>query len=572
MRRSPLPPRSLRFRVLTGLCFLGLAAVVSPSSQAPAADDGPAKERHGMVVAVSPAGADVGRDVLKQGGNAVDAAVATAFALAVTWPAAGNLGGGGFMLVYPGGKAEPVVIDYRETAPLAATKTMFTKKDDGFSPKSVGVPGTVARPGPGPRPLRQAAVEGRGDAGGQAGRGRLRHRRGAGVVAEFRRRVVEGLPRIAARVWQGRRRGRWKAGDRLVQPDLAKTLRRIAEDGADGFYKGETADLLAAEMKADGGLITKDDLASYQAKERAPIHGTYRGYDVYAPPPPSSGGICLVEMLNILENFDLRKQGRWSPETLHLMIEAMRRAYCDRARYLGDPDFVKIPDFLTSKEYAKKLAAGIDPDRATPSADLAKDIPLAPEGQDTTHFSVIDADGMAVSNTYTLEQLYGCRIVVKGAGFLLNNEMGDFNWFPGRTTTKGRIGTEPNQIAPGKRMLSSQCPTVVARDGKVVLVTGSPGSRTIINTVLCVVVNVIEFDMDARSAVDAPRLHHQWFPDEARFEGMAEHSDAVKRLKEMGHVVVAEKQGDAHTIWVDPKTGEYVGAEDRRVDGKAAGY
>ncbi len=570
MRRCRILLDSLSRRVLH---FLGPGAAVLALTGAPAtADDRPAKERHGMVVAVSPAGAEVGRDVLKQGGDAVDAAVATAFAEAVTWPAAGNLGGGGFMLVYPGGTAEPVVIDYRETAPLAATKTMFTKKDDGFSPKSVGVPGTVA-----------------GLALAHARFGKLPWK---DVVAPAVKLAEDGFvidealasslnsvvgsskdfPELRRVLGKDGGAGQWKAGDRLVQPDLAKTLRRIAENGADGFYGGETAELLATEMKADGGVVTKEDLESYKAKERAPIHGVYRGYDVYAPPPSSSGGVCLVEMLNILENYDLRKQGRWSPETLHLMIETMRRAYCDRARYLGDADFVKIPDFLTSKDYAKKLAAGIDPDKATPSADLAKDVPLAPEGEDTTHFSVIDADGMAVSNTYTLENLYGCRIMVKGAGFLLNNEMTDFNWFPGRTTAKGQIGTAPNQIAPGKRMLSSQCPTIVAHDGKVLLVTGSPGSRTIINTVLCVVVNVIDFDMDARSAVDAPRLHHQWFPDEAKFEGMAEYPDAVKRLKEMGHVVVTGKQGDAHTIGVDPKTGEYVGAEDRRVDGKAAGF
>ncbi len=568
--RILLPFRRLRVLAAGGL--LSLTAMVPFLSPAPAADDKPARERHGMVVAVSPPAAEVGRDVLKQGGNAVDAAVATAFALAVTWPAAGNLGGGGFMLVYPGGKAEPVVIDYRETAPLAATKTMFTKKDNSFSPKSVGVPGTVAglalahaRFGKLPwKDVVAPAVE-------LAADGFVIDE----ALASSLNAVVgssKDFPELRRVLGKDGGAGRWKAGDRLVQPDLAKTLRRIAENGADGFTKGETAELLAAEMKADGGIITTEDLASYKAKERAPIHGTYRGYDVYAPPPPSSGGICLVEMLNVLENYDLRKQDRWSAETLHLMIETMRRAYCDRARYLGDSDFVKVPDFLTSKEHAKKLAAGIDPDRATPSADLAKDVPLAPEGEDTTHFSVIDSDGMAVSNTYTLENLYGCRIMVKGAGFLLNNEMTDFNWFPGQTTTTGQIGTAPNLIAPGKRMLSSQCPTVVARDGKVVLVTGSPGSRTIINTVLCVVVNVIDFDMDARSAVDAPRLHHQWFPDEARFEGVEKYPDAVKRLKEMGHVVVPGKQGDAHTIWVDPKTGAYVGAEDRRIDGKAAGY
>jgi gamma-glutamyltranspeptidase/glutathione hydrolase len=364
----------------------------------------------------------------------------------------------------------------------------------------------------------------------------------------------------------------WHAGDRLVQTDLARTLRLIADQGPDAFYTGTIADQIAAEMKAGHGLITKEDLAAYQAHARAPVHGTYRGYDVYGPPPPSSGGICLVEMLNILENFDLRKQGRWSPETLHLMIEAMRRAYCDRARYLGDTDFVKIPSHLTAKEHARELAKGIDPDRATRSEELAKDFPLAREGDSTTHFSVIDKDGMAVANTYTLERSYGSRVVVKGAGFLLNNEMIDFNWRPGVTDRRGTIGTEPNQIAPGKRMLSSQTPTIVAKDGRAVLITGSPGSRTIINTVLCVVVNVIDFDMDIQAAVDAPRLHHQWFPDYARFEGITEHRDAIDRLRQMGHQVGGTRQGDAHSIWVDRKTGTYYGAADRRISGKAAGY
>jgi gamma-glutamyltranspeptidase/glutathione hydrolase len=277
-------------------------------------------------------------------------------------------------------------------------------------------------------------------------------------------------------------------------------------------------------------------------------------------------------MLNILENFDLHAQGRYSPETLHLMIEAMRRAYCDRARHLGDPAFVNIPPHLTTKEYARKLAQGIDRKKATRSADLAKDIPLAAEGDSTTHFSVIDRDGMAVANTYTLERSYGSRVVVKGAGFLLNNEMMDFNWRPGHTDREGAIGTAPNLIAPGKRMLSSQTPTVVAKDGKVVLVTGSPGSRTIINTVLCVVVNVLDFDMDVRAAVDAPRLHHQWFPDQVRMERSDEFSAALKRLRAMGHRIGRSVQGDAHSIRVDPKTRWYYGAADRRISGKAAGY
>jgi gamma-glutamyltranspeptidase/glutathione hydrolase len=535
------------------------------------ADDKPAVSRHGMVVAVSPQGADVGRDILQKGGNAVDAAVATAFAMAVTWPAAGNLGGGGFMLVFPGGKAEPVVIDYRETAPLAATRTMFTHKDDAYSHKAVGVPGTVrglalahAKFGKLPwkdvvTPAVRLAEDGFAI---------------TGPLARSLNTAVSGREFAELRRVLGKDGGKadWKEGDRLVQKDLGKTLRLIGTDGPDAFYKGPVADLLVAEMKRGGGLITREDLAAYQAKARKPIHGTYRGYDVYGPPPPSSGGICLVEMLNVLENFDLKKHDRWSPQTLHLMAETMRRTYCDRARYLGDQDFVKIPDFLTDKAYAKKLAAGIDPNKATRSEDLARDIPLTGEGDSTTHFSVLDADGMAVSNTYTLEHSYGSHIVVPGAGFLLNNEMTDFNWFPGETTRAGRIGTEPNQIAPGKRMLSSQTPTIIARDRKAVLITGSPGSRTIINTVLCVVVNVLDFEMSPRAAVDAPRLHHAWFPDQIRFEGAGEYAEAVAKLKAMGHSVGGTRQGDAHTIYVDPKTGAITGAEDRRIDGKAAGF
>jgi gamma-glutamyltranspeptidase/glutathione hydrolase len=529
-------------------------------------------QKHGIVVAVSPPGADTGRAILQKGGNAVDAAVATAFAMAVTYPAAGNIGGGGFMMVYPaGGKREPVLIDYRERAPLAAHKTMYTKKDSWYTAKAVGVPGTVrglalahARFGKLPwnelvMPAVRLAEEGFIIDASLAGSLNWI----VGSSAEF-----PELQRVLGKNGSAT----WEAGDRLVQTDLAKTLRRIAEKGPEGFYKGTTAELLAAEMKRDGGLITPEDLAAYAAKARQPIHGTYRGYDVYGPPPPSSGGTCLVEMLNILENFDLRKHERFSSETLHLLIETMRRAYCDRARYLGDADFVSVPAFLTSKEYARKLAHSIDLHKATRSEDLAKDIPLRGEGDSTTHFSIIDSDGMAVANTYTLERSYGSRIVVKGAGFLLNNEMMDFNWFPGETTRQGIIGTEPNQVAPGKRMLSSQTPTVVAKDGKVVLVTGSPGSRTIINTVLCILVNTIDYDMDIQTAVDAPRLHHPWFPDTACFEDAEEYSGVVKSLEAMGHSVRGTRQGDAHSIGLDRKTGRYVGAADHRINGKVSAY
>lgn len=557
--------RRLRMVLCTSLILL-LAGMLALSGVAVE------PQRHGIVVAVSPPGADVGRGILQKGGNAVDAAVATAFAMAVTHPSAGNIGGGGFMLVYPpSGKGEPVVIEYREKAPQAAHKSMYTKKDSRYSAKAVGVPGTVrglalahARFGKLPwKDLVMPAV-------GLAEDGFVID----APLANSLNWVVAGSPEFPElrRVFGKDGAATWEAGDRLVQKDLAKTLRRIAEQGPDGFYKGPVAELLAAEMKRDGGLITTEDLAAYEAKVRRPIHGTYRGYDVYSPPPPSSGGTCLIEMLNVLENFDLRKQGRFSPETLHLMIETMRRAYCDRARYLGDADFVKIPAFLTDKEYARKLAQSIDRTRATRSEDLAKDIPLTAEGDNTTHFSIIDGDGMAVANTYTLEHSYGSRIVVKGAGFVLNNEMMDFNWFPGETTRGGRIGTEANQVAPGKRMLSSQTPTIVSKNGKVVLITGSPGSRTIINTVLCMLVNVLDFDMDLQAAVDAPRLHHAWFPDSAGFEGTCEYPEAVRRLEAMGHSIHGRRQGDAHSIGLDRKTGKYIGAADHRINGKVSGF
>ncbi len=532
----------------------------------------PPKTRHGMVVAVSPQGAEAGKEILLKGGNAVDAAVATALAMAVTYPSAGNIGGGGFMVVHPAhGQGEPLVIDYREMAPGAASKTMYTKKDTIYSHRAVGVPGTVrglalAHTRFGKLPWREVVAP----AVKLAEEGFILDDYMAGSL-NYLVSSASDLPETA-RVFGKDGKADWSAGDRFRQPDLAKTLKLIQSDGPDAFYTGAVSDLIAAEMKSGNGLITKADLAAYRSHARKPIHGTFRGYDIYAPPPPSSGGICLVEMLNILENFDLKKQGRWSPETLHVLIETMRRAYCDRAKYLGDQDFVKIPEYLTSKDYAKKLAASIDLKKATPSADLAKEIKLGGESDNTTHFSIIDGDGMAVANTYTLERSYGTHITVKGAGFLLNNEMMDFNWFPGETTRDGQIGTAANQIAPGKRMLSSQTPTIVARDGKVVLITGSPGSRTIINTSLQIVLNVIEFDMDARAAVDAPRLHHQWFPDRVRFEGTSEYRDAVTKLKAMGHAVEGTRQGDAHTIRVDPKTGAYIGAEDRRILGKAAGF
>jgi gamma-glutamyltranspeptidase/glutathione hydrolase len=559
-------PRTTGARIgllaLTAVSFTILGALAA---------DKPDPKRHGMVVAVSAPGAETGRDILLLGGNAVDAAVATAFAMAVTYPSAGNLGGGGFMVVHPGHGAEPVVFEYRETAPAAAHSTMFTKTDSIYSHKAVGVPGTVRGLWLAHQRFGRLSWK---DVVAPAARLAEEGFTLSAGVADSINWVVGGSPEFPElqRVLGKNGGGDWHAGDRLVQPDLARTLRLIADRGPDGFYTGPVAEMIAAEMRRGKGLITMADLAAYHANERKPIHGTYRGFDVYAPPPPSSGGTCLVEMLNVLENFDLRGGGRWSPATLHLFIETMRRGYCDRARYLGDADFVAVPGYLTDKSYAKRLAESIDRTRATRSEDLARDIAITGESDNTTHFSVVDGDGMAVANTYTLERTYGSRIVAKGTGFILNNEMMDFNWFPGVTSRDGTIGTPPNQIAPRKRMLSSQTPTIVARDGRVVLVTGSPGSRTIINTVLQIVVNVADFGMDARQAVDAPRLHHQWFPDRVRFEGIADNQAAVDKLRAMGHIVTGTRQGDAHTIYVDPKTGKLIGAEDRRIMGKAAGF
>ena len=573
-----------------------LAAAVLSCRPAPA-DQHTVEATRGVVVSVSPPASDIGLEILQAGGNAVDAAVATAVALAVTWPSAGNIAGGGFMMVYPGSGQEPVCVEYRETSPAAATPQMLAnyRRKDGH--KVCGTPGTVAglalaHQKYGTRPWHELLLP----AVRLAREGFLVDE----ALASSLNRVLKQSPSFAElqRVFAPpATHGLWRPGDRLTQPELARTLQRIADEGPEAFYRGPIADQIVAEMTAggmgsssalahSGGLITHDDLAAYRAHLRKPIHGTYRGYDVFAPPPPSSGGICLVEMLNILENFSLagisaEPAGRdqasaWTPQTMHLVIEAMRRAYCDRARYLGDADFVSIPPHLVTKEYARKLAAQIDLTKPTPSESLAPEISLAPESGETTHFSVVDKDGMAVANTYTLENAYGCRVMVRGAGFLLNNEMTDFNRIPGHTDRGGLIGTPANVIAPGKRMLSSQTPTLVCRDGRLVLITGSPGGRTIINTVLCVLVNFVDFRMDVRRAVDAPRFHHQWFPDRVNFEGLKQpqYAASIDALQRMGHVFnpKASKQGDAHSIAIDPASGRYVGAADRRIGGKAAGY
>ena len=527
--------------------------------------------KRGAVVSVSSDASKAGCQVLIRGGNAVDATIATAFALAVTFPEAGNIGGGGFMTIRtPAG--EVVVIDYRETAPAAAKVDMLAGKFTQH--QLVGVPGTVrglalAHQRYGKRPWRELLAP-------AIALARDGFELNDDVAGSLNRALAK--PRDEAnemrRVLSKPGGGTWQAGDQLIQPGLASTLIQIADRGPDAFYTGKIAHAIADTVKSGGGILTTSDLSNYRAKIREPIHGTFRGYDIYAPPPPSSGGIALVQMLNMLETFDLKQSGRYSPHTLHLMIETMRRAYADRARYLGDTDFIRIPSHLTTKTYARKLAATIDPNHVTPSSTLAGDIPIADESPETTHFSVLDAKGMAVSNTYTLEQGYGGRIMVPKFGFLLNNEMGDFNRRPNVTDRTGRIGTAPNRIAPSKRMLSSMTPVIVVKDGRVVMISGSPGGRTIINTMLCVLLNRLQFDMPPRATIDEPRMSHQWFPETTSMEKklITEHADAIEPLRAMGHVISEKReQGDAHTIFID-ESGTIHGVADPRRSGTSAGY
>lgn len=541
------------------------------------AANAPLLARDGMVVSQDAIASRIGAEALREGGSAVDAAVATAFALAVVHPVAGNIGGGGFLLYRPRSGAA-VAYDFRETAPTGSHPEMWL--EDGeysfqrhhLSHLSVGVPGTVAG-------LHLAWQE----------QGRLPWKRlvepaialardGFTVsheLADSLRQVLPRMQKYPASIAQFTRAGTpYEAGDLLRQPDLADSLTRIAEAGPDGFYKGRTAELIVAEMAANGGLITLEDLAGYTARKREPIVGTYRGYEVLSMPPPSSGGTALIAMLNILEGYPLGELGFGTTATLHRMTEAMRRAYADRARFLGDPDFNRdLPiERLTSKAYAAELRDSIDPARASTSHPGEFSWPA--ESSETTHLSVVDKDRNAVALTYTLEYGYGSGIVVPGGGFLLNNEMGDFNAGPGLTNDQGLIGTPANLAEPGKRMLSSMTPTIVARDGELFMVTGSPGGRTIINTVLQTILNVVDHGMNAQAAVDAGRIHHQWLPDQLYYERHGFSLDSLNGLRALGHGLVEQPyQGVAEVIVVDPESGRLQGGVDLRVpDGGVAGH
>jgi gamma-glutamyltranspeptidase/glutathione hydrolase len=550
-----------------------LALVVTAFTATLVAVSAPVRATRGMVLSEERTASQAGAGALRDGGTAVDAAIATAFALAVTFPSAGNIGGGGF-LVYRAASGESVAYDFREMAPPGSSADMFIR--DGrydsnlhhLSHRAVGVPGTVAG-------LHLAWRD----------HGKLPWRRliepaiklaseGFVVSDDLARSLKNVLPEMAgspAAVAQFSRNGvAYEAGQTLKQPDLARTLRRIADSGPAGFYAGETAALIEQEMIAHGGLVTRAALAQYEAKRRTPLRGTYRGYEVISMPPPSSGGTALLQMLNVLEGYDLRSNGFGSAENLHLIAETMRRAFADRAQHLGDPDFNRAMPIerLISKPYADTLRRTIDRRRASASSPSTFSWPA--ESTETTHLSVVDERRNAVALTYTLEYSYGSRIVAPGTGVLLNNEMGDFNAGPGLTTAGGLIGTSPNLAAPGKRMLSSMTPTIVAKDGKLFMLTGTPGGRTIINTVLQTILNVIDFGMNAQEAVDAGRMHHQWLPDRIVYERHAISPDAAAILKARGHQLVeTRQQGAAEVIVVGPDTLLEGGVDRRKADGGA---
>jgi gamma-glutamyltranspeptidase / glutathione hydrolase len=531
---------------------------------------------HGMVVAQEIIAARIGADVLRRGGNAVDAAVATGFAMAVTYPRAGNIGGGGFMIIHSAERHEDIAIDYRETAPAATTRDIFLGSDgkpDAAKSRSsalgIGVPGTVAglalaldKYGSGKftlADLLKPAID--------------LARDGFALADDMADTLPDGYPWLArwpasVKIFSRADGSSLRDGDKLVQTDLATTLSAISAQGPRGFYEGPVAEKLVAGIRGAGGIMTTDDLQSYQPVVREPVRGTYRGYDVISMPLPSSGGVVLLEMLNILEGFALSDMKQGSAPALHLMIEAMKRGYADRARYLGDPAFVNAPiATLTAKDYAAKQRASIDPERATPSSDVPAPGPPR-EGSNTTHFSVIDGAGNAVSNTYTLNFPYGVGLVADGTGVLLNNELDDFTAAPGASNAFGLVGYEANLPGPGKRPLSSMSPTIVLKDGKPVLVTGTPGGSRIITTVLQVIVNVLDYNMDVAAAVAAPRLHHQWLPDEVRIErGFAE--DTLAALRAKGHRVL-EPMGQTSANSIAVTATGLLGAPDPRTRGAEA--
>lgn len=538
----------------------------------------PVWAKNGMVATQEALASDIGLKILKDGGNAVDAAVAVGFALAVTLPRAGNIGGGGFMMVYDAKQGKTVALDYREKAPSSASRDMYLDSDGNavsdlsrYHGLAIGVPGTVAG-------LLKALED-----HGTMSRGQVM----APAIAlaengiEVTAGLSESLEALSDRLqkWPSTKKiffkpdgSAYQPGELLRQPELAKSLKLIAAKGADGFYKGETARKLVKAVNEAGGNMSLQDLANYKAIARVPVKGDYRGYEIVSMPPPSSGGIHIVQILNILEGYPLKDYGQNSAQTIHLMSEAMQLAYADRAEYLGDADFIDVPaNGLTSQAYADKLRSLINPNKATPAATIKANNPLPYESDQTTHFSIVDKDGNAVANTYTLNFSYGTGLIAEGTGILLNNEMDDFSAKPGVPNGYGLIGGDANAVEANKRPLSSMSPTLVFKDSKPYIVTGSPGGSRIITTVTQVISNVIDHDMNIAEATHAPRIHDQWLPDEIRIE-KALNVDTIKKLESMGHKVSPQSaMGSTQSIMITPN-GVYGSSDPRIVDAAVVGY
>ncbi|MBI4855011.1 MAG: gamma-glutamyltransferase [Acidobacteria bacterium] len=578
------------------LIFLLIFYFISyiPYSKPQAASLYPVYAKNGVVSSSDRIASEVGVEILKKGGNAVDAAIAVALALAVTYPTAGNLGGGGFMLIRMA-DGKTTAIDYRETAPAKASRDMYLDREGKVIPSSssigylaVGIPGTVAG--------LKLALEKYGTMKWQdlvepayrlAKDGFpvsywLAHTLSTNtdLVDRFPR-GVSGPRELLSKFPESKRiflrdGNYYKVGEILKQPELAQTLERLQKEGPDEFYQGTTAQLIVKDMKKHGGIITLEDLKGYKPVVREALRGDYRGYEIITMPPPSSGGIALIEMLNILEQYDLKSLGFNSSQRNHLIIETMRRAFADRAEFLGDPGFVKVPiKGLISKNYASQISKSINLNKATQSQEIKPGQAFSYESDSTTHFSIVDSMGNAVANTYTLNGSYGSGATVTGAGFLLNNEMDDFTAKIGVPNDYGLIQGDANSITAGKRPLSSMTPTIVLKDGKLFLVIGSPGGPTIINTVLQVILNVIDHNMNVQQAIDAPRFHHQWLPDIVVFEPYGFSLDLVDLLKNKGHIFSSKAGyiGNAQGVMIDPQTNFRLGGSDSRgADARSAGY
>jgi len=530
----------------------------------------PVIDNQGMVVSQRKIASEVGAQILKEGGNAVDAAVATGLALAVVLPRAGNLGGGGFMIIHLKEEDRNIAIDYREKAPSGAFRDLFLdengnydKKKAQFSLLSAGVPGSVAGfhhalMNYGTlsweevlKPAIRLAEEGF----------EIPHDL-ANTLASKRYRARLSSNEAAAKVFYKEDKSLYKAGEILVQNDLANTLKQLSEFGPDAFYKGEIAKLIVKEMERNGGLITLEDLSNYQIAERKPLNGQYKDYKIVSMPPSSSGGTHLIQMLNMLEEFPIKEMGFGSAESIHILAEVMKRAYADRSKYLGDTDFYKVPSSLTSKDYAKSLNTFISKDKITPSDEISAGNPFPYESPDTTHFSVMDSFGNAVSNTYTLNFSYGSGMMIPGTGMLINNEMDDFSSKPGTPNGYGLLGSEANAIEGNKRPLSSMTPTIIFKNDEPYMVFGSPGGSRIITTVLQVALNVMDHDMNIAQAVHSPRIHHQWLPEILMIESgfgpdterlLTEKGYKLYPSSTMGSVQAIMKDGDYFYGSADPR-------------------